>query len=458
MKLIKITFGLILIISLLSVIAEITMAQDKTLIGEKNDPVKGKDPLITQDERPSPLLETKYEDGFCLKTIDSDWPSLCLGGLLQTDYRYFDYDAEDPEKNRFDLRRVRLRIGGSISPQFDYKFEYEFQGAGSRNLVDAYLDANFAHYASFRVGQFKEPFGLEQSTPDTGICFSERSMGYYLTPSRDVGFMAHGTLRNDSIHYGVGVFNGNGPDDSAGGDEDSPQFAGRMAIQPFKAVRASWKSPLDIHLGGSVSYAPIDKNNVDIHVKTAGLTEFFNVASNAKFNVIREAGKQIRYGAEAGCSYGPLALTGEYIQVFFKDVKTSSDQFDIQIDHYYMAFLWMLTGEAPAFQNGILRPIKPIKAAFGEGSGGIGLALRFDRFKADESVYDYLIIAGNSVGEAEASSIALNWYINSYIRFVLDYTRTSFDQPLLIDRDALTGLAIYSDREDVFTARFQVAF
>ena len=344
------------------------------------------------------------------------------------------------------------------SKRLNFRFEYEFQGAGSRNLQDAYLDANLFKCTSFRVGQFKEPFGLEQSTSDKALFLAERSMGYYLTPSRDVGFLAYGHLWNDAVYYGAGLFNGDGPDDSASGDEDSPQFTARIAAHILKVMGSDWKGNFDIQLGGSFSYAPIDKNNVDIHVKTAGLTEFFNVSSNAKFNMIREVDKQTRYSGEVGCTYGPFILMGEYIRVFFEDVKTSADQFDINIDHYYTAFLWMLTGERPVLKKGVLQPIKPIKAAFKEGSGGIGLAFRVDRFMADESVYDHLIVVGNSVREANARSIALNWYINSYIRFVIDYTRTSFDEPLLIDRDALTGLSIYSDREDVFTARFQVAF
>jgi len=41
---------------------------------------------------------------------------------------------------------------------------------------------------------------------------------------------------------------------------------------------------------------------------------------------------------------------------------------------------------------------------------------------------------------------------------ILDATRTDFDKPLLVSRDPLTGSAIFSDREDVFTARFQFQF
>jgi hypothetical protein len=41
---------------------------------------------------------------------------------------------------------------------------------------------------------------------------------------------------------------------------------------------------------------------------------------------------------------------------------------------------------------------------------------------------------------------------------MLDFTRTEFDRPLLIDRDSRTGEAVYSDFEDVFSARLQLSF
>ncbi|MFH0824666.1 MAG: porin [Pseudomonadota bacterium] len=118
----------------------------------------------------------------------------------------------------------------------------------------------------------------------------------------------------------------------------------------------------------------------------------------------------------------------------------------------------MITGEKPSFQNGILQPIIPLRSLWKEGWGGLGLALRYDHFAADDAVYHTLIDPEVSVREADAFSAAINWYISPVVRLVFDYTRTEFDRPLLIGRDGLSGTAIYSDREDVFTTRFQLGF
>jgi len=424
--------------------------------GTRTQPATNEMEKSDQQEPTSIPLEASYKDGFCLSAPDEKMVSLCIGGLLQADYRYFKYDNEDPDKNGFDLRRVRMLLKGSMLHHFDYKFEYEFEGAGSRRLLDAYVDANFIKEASFLAGQFKTPFSFEWLTKDKNLVFAERSMGDYLTPGRDLGVMAHASLWQDAINYGIGLFNGDGVDDSTTGDEDSPAWVGRLVVSPFK----NCKTPVLEHLqlGGSFSYGKIDRTNVNLAVKTTGLTTFFDVASSAKFNIIRDADTRTRYGAELAWAYGPLLLSGEYFRLDFNDITTSADQFDVQLDDYYISLLWMITGENPVIANGIMQPIIPRQNIWNGGWGGIGLAMRYDVFEADNSVYDNLIIAGNSVAEAKAYSVALNWFLDPYAKFIVDYTTTRFDQPLLISRDPINGTAIYSKQEDVVTTRFQFGF
>jgi phosphate-selective porin OprO/OprP len=412
----------------------------------------GTEPSVETAERPGVPLHAGYRDGFCLMDDSEDF-SLCTKGLLQTDYRYFDYDTGDPENNGFDIRRARLLLGGTLLRHFDYRFQFE--GTRSRNLLDAYLDAHLFP-VSFRVGQFKEPFGLEQVTNDKDLFFAEHSMGYYLTPLRSLGIMSHASLWGDRVNFGIGLFNGDGLDDSSHGEEDAPELVARLVLSPFKDIGVPVLRTLQF--GGSASYAKIDRTDVDIEVSTAGLTTFFDAQSTAKFNIIRDADRRTRYGAEVGWTYGPLAFMGEYIMENYRDVKTSANEFDIELRDYYLALLWMITGERPTFQNGVFQPVVPNKDLLKGGWGALGLALRYDNFEADKDVYDTLIFAGNSVREAEAYTIALNWYLNPYLRLILDATRTRFDLPLLVGKDPLTGETIFSDREDVITARLQLGF
>jgi phosphate-selective porin OprO/OprP len=395
--------------------------------------------------------------GLCLSTQEPYAFSLCFDGLFQGDYKYFDYEEKNPSKDRFDIRLARLSISGQALKYFDYKFQYEFQGASARNLLDAYVDVNVLRPASFRIGQFKEPFSLEQSTDVGNYIFAEPSFVYYLTPQRDVGLMAHSSLWDDRVNYGIGIFNGDGLDDTVGGNEDAPQGTGRLVFAPFKTNGVHILE--NLQFGGSVSYANIDRNNVAIDIKTPGVTTFFNVASSTKFRVIRDADSCTRYAAELGWAYGPLALMGEYAHVLFRDVRTSAEQFDIGLRAYYISLLWVITGEKPSFKHGVFQAIEPARSVFQGGWGALGLAFRYEAFNTDdEDVYQYLINQGDSVRKADSYSIALNWYLNRYASLIIDFSRTDFDVPLLTGRDPLNGTATYNDHEDVFSGRFQFRF
>jgi phosphate-selective porin OprO and OprP len=388
-------------------------------------------------------------DGFCLNGSGAHDLSLCFGAFLQTDYRYYHYDKGDPAKNKFDIRRAQLKINGQYEDRFDYFFKYEFEGAGSRRLLDAYVNMKALPYASLKVGQFKEPFGLDTSTSDSDLFFAERSMGYYLAPNRDVGVMMHSSLLDDRFWYGVGIFNGDGVDDSVGGNEDALQVAGRLVVAPFKTSACGWIK--DLQLGGSAGYANIDSNNVSITAKTAGLTTFYDVATRAKFNIIRDAGDLALYGLELAWVRGPFAFATEYIDKTYNDVETSSGTFDTDMKDYYFTIAWMVFGENFKLKNGVFKPLE-----IDDGPTlwkGLGLSFRFDRFAADDRVYENLIIAGSSVRKATAYSLAANWHFNRFMCLTLDATRTEFDLPLIIDRDAITGTVLYDDKETVVTGR-----
>ena len=240
-------------------------------------------------------LNAAYDHGFCLQTDDPKELALCLGGLLQTDYRFYEYENGDPDSNRFDIRRARLKLSGNLLRYLGYEFEYEFAGTGSRNLLDAYADIHALPGAAIRLGQFKTPFGLEQSSPVENFFFTEPSFGYYLTPRRDVGAMVHGSFPDDRLNYGIGAFNGDGLDDSVGADSDYPQVTGRLVLAPFRNRQTA--AGENLQFGGSFSYGKIDRNNVDVQVDTAGLTTFFDISPDRKFAVIQDADQALRFGA-----------------------------------------------------------------------------------------------------------------------------------------------------------------
>lgn len=64
-----------------------------------------------------------------------------------------------------------------------------------------------------------------------------------------------------------------------------------LELGQFKTPFRNRNIPLgdNFQFGGSFSYNDADRNDVAIQAVTPGLTPFFDVASRAKFNIIRDA-------------------------------------------------------------------------------------------------------------------------------------------------------------------------
>ena len=415
--------------------------------------VKNVKEMLVKEE--SKNVEVVYKEGLHIRTKDRSFDTR-IGGVIQTDLKVF--GSHYPIDNDFDIRRARLFLKGSLFKYFNYMFQVEFEGSNSNRLVDAYTNFDYFPYLQFQIGQFKEPFGLENLTSDKYIPFNERSFSYYLTPRRDVGFMVKGTLFSDSINYGIGIFNGDGRDANRRGQKDDKDIVGRLVAKPFFNYGPSFLKGLQI--GGSYSYARLDTSDLNIDIKTPAMTTFFNVKSRAKYHTILDVDDRRRFGFEMAYTYGPLIIMGEYIKNEYHDVLLSSDErFNFNLRGWYVNMLFMLTGEEPQIKGGILEKIRPRKCfnLDERGWGAWGIGLRYQQFKASSNVYEYLIQEGISVRKADAFTLALNWYLNSMVKISFNYTRTEFDQPLFLGTNP-KGYSYYEDTEHVWVTRFQLEF
>lgn len=401
-------------------------------------------------------VEVVYEEGLRVRTKDQKTFTTRIGGVIQSDLILF--DKHYPVDNDFDIRRARIFIEGRIYEYFRYKLEAELEGSSSDRLVDAYINFDYFPYLQFRIGQFKEPFSLENLISDKYLPFNERSMAYYLTPARDVGFMIHGKFFDDALQYGVGIFNGDGRDANRRGQKDDKETTGRLVMQPFRHFGPALFRGLQA--GGSYSYARLDTSDFNFKIRTPARTPFFTVQARAKFHITQEVESLERYGGELAYTYGPLLLFGEIIRDKFQDVSLSNtERFDFDLRGWYVAGLLMLTGEKPIMKGGVLQKTKPRnrfdmrKRAWGAWSIGF----RYQEFEAGRVVYESLVNEGFSVRKVEAFTLALNWYLNSMMRLSLNYSRTRFDAPLYLGTH-WKGYFYYEDTEHAWVTRFQLEF
>lgn len=398
-----------------------------------------------------------YKGGFYIKSEEEGGMELRLGGSFQADYRH--YLESERNDNRFDIRRARLIFNGSLTRYFRFGLEYEFQGNETKHLVDAYGEAVYGPHC-LRMGQFKEPFSLEWQTRDKGAWFAERSMGYWLTPKRDIGAMIHGTFFADSVMYAAGVFNGDGVDGSSGGESDDPEIAGRVVFRPFKTAAWEWLNAFQF--GGSASYAAVDLSNVSLEVKSAGMAgsgrNIYVLRQNTKFGVLRDVDDRVRMGLEIAWAKGPLAVAGEWIYLKYNDLLASGESpRDAEFSSRYVFVCYSLTGEDMIFSKGVIKPVYP-QRFFNPLQGDWGaliLAARFDRFSGDE---DWIKKdAFVSVAEADACGAALTWILFPMHRLIFDYTYTDYSSPIRV-RVNPDGDVDYVSKENVFTIRLSMDF
>jgi phosphate-selective porin OprO/OprP len=399
-----------------------------------------------------------YKGGFYIRSEEEGGMELRLGGAFQADYRH--YLESQRADNRFDIRRARLKFAGSITRWFRFGLEYEFQGSETSNLVDAFGEGVHGGQA-LRMGQFKVPFSLEWQTRDKGLYFAERSFGYCLGPERDVGVMLHGSLLTDTLHYGVGLFNGDGEDGSSrGSQEDDPELAGRAALAPFGQTSLEWLR--GVHLGASATYATIDTANIDVKVKSVGMAgtnrNIYVLGHNTKFGVIQDVGDRRRLGLEAAYTLGPFALMGEFTQLHYSDLKPAgSATRDADFSAWYISAVLCLTGEPIVISGGKMKPLYP-RRFFNPGEGTYGalcLAVRMEQFQGDEEWINpeaYVSVEG-----AQAYSLALNWILFPMQRLVFDFSHTSLSDPIRV-RVQPDGSVDYIEEENVFTLRFSLDF
>src|SRR2546423_13630545 len=202
---------------------------------------------------------------------------LVLGGFVQMNFEDGDVSAFEGRfgqtalKDRFRLRRARINLTGDFAEQFDFKVEGEFEnsdgissGRTAFSATDIFVNWHRYPEAQIKIGQWKAPFGLEQTTPDTQLFTIERSLPTgAITPERQVGIQLWGKPftnfwpeQKDLLTYYFGVFNGNGRNTTLN-DNNNFMTVGRLELMPFKGQ--IFGQDASLKLGGDVLNSRDDK-------------------------------------------------------------------------------------------------------------------------------------------------------------------------------------------------------
>ncbi len=387
-------------------------------------------------------LTGRFKDGFSWESGDKQH-SIALSGRIHADFRSFDIDSTNANTaDTFDIRRAYLGVSGKLYS--DWTFEATSDIANG-TLEYGYVNYKASDLLQFRIGAFKMPFSFEEMTSSRFIDFQERSLVNAFVPGKDQGLMIHGEPFKNTFGYALAVMNGSGKNtDEASAVADEKEFIVRAALN--FAPMANLSDSI-LHLGAGYTTGTLPGNTAltaGIRTEGRGITFLtVNAAGAATDETTRE-----RTGLEGVLAWGPLKLQTEWIKSAFENTTTAYDR---EIDAYYGALTWLITGEkyADFYTLGGMRAIVPNKP-FKKGAEGMGaweLGVRMSKVDAGD------LTAGQFTGtnKADAMTVGLKWVPVTPVRIYLNYTQTDFDTPI-----AITGGT--ADKEKAITLRTSVFF
>ncbi|HQS38247.1 MAG TPA: porin [Methylotenera sp.] len=414
-------------------------------------------------------VSAKYKDGIVLETGDGK-NSLQINGRIHADYRNYDYDSSDTSPgalssagaDTFDIRRARIGTKFKFLDYYSGEIVTDFSSANKLDV--AYLNIAWWKPAQIRIGQYKQPFSLEELTSSNNIDFNERSFADVLHAEKQAGAMVHGAPVK-GFTYALSLANGENQNSrETDVSVDAKDIIGRATVNFAELME---NKEMVMHVGGAFAKGDIAKN---------GSTQFFggNVATEARGaqfmttpTIAPVAGvdgsiDRSRYNGELALAHGPFKVQGQYINANYDYDATAITNVDADVKSYYIQALWTLTGESHAsrYKDGVFGALKPKNNFNPETlSGGAWEAgIRYSKFDASDfkNANGTGISGAGKYTEADALTLGLKFVANAHVRFLLDYVKTDFENP--VTNGVVTVNGKNEDSEKAILFRTQFAF
>ena len=407
------------------------------------------DPARAADAGAFPYLPVFVQDwaGFGKGTLDTrgivlqsaaDEVEFKIGGRF-----HYDVGAAglDPRLSRpalaanGDIRRAWFEPSLTFKNGLTLAFQYDFSSA-TRPIDDAVVSYKGFDPFIFVLGNFKEPFSMNQLESNNTTLFTERSLLDTFSPQRDFGFgvgthgerwtLAGGVFGGTPVATGVADYGVAGP--------------ARRTYAPILTAEQV------LHFGVAGSYRALDRNGTALSFSDKP-EDFLFSTSLVSTGTIRNADAVGRFGLEGAYQTGPLRIQSEYALTTVSGAGAGDRSFQAG----YVEGGWVINGKGRAYR---LAPKYASEYAVFQGvavedgervsRGGIGVFELGGRFSAID------LRSGAVKGGAERdATVGLNWYPDNNIRFMADYVRAHADPSAA----SVTGKRVDSD---IFVGRLQV--
>ena len=357
-----------------------------------------------------------------------------LGGRLHLDFAEFHNDSRGrPNRDGTEVRRAWLDVSGNLY-SLRYKVEGDFSHPKDIVARDVFLSHRFGQAGTLTVGQFKQPFSLDDRTGSNYGSFLERGSGA-------------GTLA-PLYRLGAGwLAAANGRTFAA--SAYSVQSIDVTAAKGYGlASRVTWSAPRAgadvLHLGLSLAHEHHDRPGapgrpgVKIRPRPAGHLSDNSRMTLADFSAGRDTDVD-KWSLEYAAVRGPLSWQAEWSGARLRDGLQHG-----QVQAAYALLSWFVSGESRHYdpKSGRFTRIADIAHAL----GAVELAVRYDTLWGSQRLDGGPALRD---GRTEAFTLGANWYLRPNLRLMINLIQSR-------NRDDLSGHTL--DRTRAVTGRFQYDF
>ncbi len=366
------------------------------------------------------------------------YPVIRSTGVFQLDWGGFYQDANNRAtlgdiQDGLGFRRARFAAAGKVTEQTSYIVEFDLAQAQPR-FVDVWMQFNETPLGNVRIGRYRKPFGMTEWTSIRELPFLERPSLFALSPFRQTGMMLFDSALDDRMSWYVSGYRflsdffGN-----VYADQGGYGMAARTTFLPVDCGDERL-----VHLGVGYSYNDPGRDEVIF----ANVDEFF-VGQNpilgiGGLSVIPIVGvppfvntgliptqNTNLFNVEGAISFGRLVIQSEARWASVEGLNGENNTFGGAYAHVR----YVLTGEMIPYvrESGVfgrVRPCCPVDHKTG-GRGAWEIAARVS----------YLDLNGtNLVGPGRRltnGTVGLNWYLNNFTKFQLNWISANLNDPTL---------------------------
>jgi phosphate-selective porin OprO/OprP len=334
-----------------------------------------------------------------------------------------------PYDDRLDYRRTWLELYLTLRDAVEFAFQYDFADP-DRPINDAVVAYRGFKPFVLTVGNFKEPFSLNQLISDNNTLFTERSIADVFAPGRSFGISL--SANGEAWTAAAGVFGGNA---NRGIEDNGVAGTARVTYAPILQTDEV------LHFGLAGSYRLLDRDGQGFSLSVRPESFLFRTAL-VSTSRIRSADAVERVGAEAAYQIGALRFQGEYI---WTGVERSAGLAGTGFHGGYVEAGWTVNGNgrpyelAPKYGTtyGIFGAPK-IDSSQRLLNGGIGI------FELGARVSYVDLTDRNISGGRELNyTLGVNWYPENNVKVAADYVRAmAYDSPAAsrrVDADIFIG-------------------